>query len=363
MTHYQSTHYPCIVEEYQPSIVDGELILFSAKTQREFHLNESSKLVWGLCNGESTVDEIIDLLADAYPEARDKISPDVHNVLNSLYQDGAIYFRESRPKKIAILVIAATTRPIYVHYIDTYWSKLIEYTNSNKSNIDIYLLFDSREDARGFEHLIDNIIIDRNTEFNGFYDRDSSGHVPGRIPGILSKTVYAYELLQERYDVFFRTNLSSMIHTDRFEKLVESKDTVIYSGGSVWANSLRANLVSYGLVGSGQAIKSLEELDSYASDTFVSGAAFFLGVAEVKHLMTNKKDIRYDIIDDVSIGLLMPDFEVLPKFTLILKREQDVEEMLDKLSARNYSHVRLQQFSVEKAQQLWQELNRLKYWV
>lgn len=95
MKNYQPTHYPRVIEEYQASILDGELILYSAKSEKVFYLNETSKLVWDLCTGNMTVEKIIGLLADAYPDASEKISNDVHNVLDNLYEGGAILFSDS----------------------------------------------------------------------------------------------------------------------------------------------------------------------------------------------------------------------------------------------------------------------------
>ena len=263
-------------------------------------------------------------------------------------------------KRTAILVIAATNSPLYVHYIETYWAQLIRHTNINSPNIDIYLLFEDSNDALGFEYLSDNIIIDENTELNGFFQSKNT-HV--YIPGILSKTVYAYELLQGEYDVFFRTNLSSMIHLKNFECFIESKNHIIYSGGSVWADALRANLVANGRVGKDQKLKSLAELDSYKGDTFVSGSGYFLSAPEVKQLIAGKKDIRYDLHDDVAIGLMMENYEYLAGFTLTLQPDEDITKMLAKLKSKNYCHVRLEHFPVDKARRLWGELSRIQFWV
>ena len=92
---YQPTHYPRIIEEYQASILDGELILYSAISEKVFYLNETSKLVWDLCTGKMTVEKIIELLTSAYPDASANISIDVHNVLDNLHDGGAILFSDS----------------------------------------------------------------------------------------------------------------------------------------------------------------------------------------------------------------------------------------------------------------------------
>ena len=42
-------------------------------------------------------------------------------------------------KRIAILVIASTSSPLYVHYIRTYWSALIHHTRVHRPHIDVFL--------------------------------------------------------------------------------------------------------------------------------------------------------------------------------------------------------------------------------
>lgn len=96
---HKPTHYPRIVEEYQASILDGELILYSPSSEKVIYLNESSKLVWDLCNGELSVQNIIGLLADAYPESGQDIARDVHSILSNLVEGGAISLSDS-PIKI-----------------------------------------------------------------------------------------------------------------------------------------------------------------------------------------------------------------------------------------------------------------------
>lgn len=256
-------------------------------------------------------------------------------------------------KRIAILVIAATTKPLYEHYIKTYWSDLIKFTNAEKPNVDVFLLFENAEGAKGFEHLSDNIIIDQSTDFNDYYDSKTAHKA---IPGILSKTIYAFKTLQGQYDVYFRTNLSSMVNLEKLETLVESKKNISYSGGLVWKDALRQNMTTYGWFGPDKKLKSVDELAFYKSNTFISGSGYLLSSKEAAYLIANQADIRYDIPDDVAVGLMMESHEHLPGFSLILKPNEELQVLLDKLLADNYYHVRLQHFPLEKAQALWNEL-------
>jgi len=257
-------------------------------------------------------------------------------------------------KRIAILVIAATTKPLYVHYIKTYWSALIEHTNAQNPNIDVFLLFETSENAQGFEHLRDNIIIDGQTERNQYYDVQ----IPksGNAQGILSKTIYAFKQLQNEYDVFFRTNLSSMVNLTELEKIANSEKPIIYSGGMIWADCLRQHMMHNKKVGPDKSIKSIDELAHYKSNTFISGCGYLLGSKQVDYLIANENDIRYDLSDDIAVGLMLADYEHLPNFTLILRNDMSIATMVDKLLNQQYVHVRLQHFPLEKAQALWQEI-------
>lgn len=250
-------------------------------------------------------------------------------------------------KKIAILVIAAFNQEVYKHYINTYWTDLINYTNKHKPNISIYLLFDRDMDLANYESIRGNIIVDGNTNYNGFV-KEKQGNF---IPGILSKTVYAFEKLQQDVDVIFRTNLSSMIHLPKFEKYVKEND-ILYSGAYSWTNALRSHLVYLGKIGPKESIKSLEDLAEYEGNTFISGCGYFLNKKEINHILEHKEKIRYDIIDDVSIGLMLKDFKILHNFLMKVDKSDTQEIVLEKLAKDNI-HVRLEHLPLEKAKEVY----------
>ena len=263
------------------------------------------------------------------------------------------------PKKIAILCIAASNQPVYVHYIHTYWTSLINFTNAHRPNIDVFLLFQQGHNIKPYLYLSDNIIVDENKDFNGFF-KPEHGHKA--VPGILSKTVFALEKLKGKYDIFLRTNLSSMIHIGNLEKLAESKDRFIYSGAGIWQNALRKDLVFRNRVGEDKSIKSLDELASYPGDTFITGSGYILGPDDVERIIANKHLLRYDIVDDVSIGLMIPHHEYIKGFSMKIPTLMQLEDVLDKLKRGRYCHVRLQYFPVEKASALWDQLRSLDHW-
>ena len=255
-------------------------------------------------------------------------------------------------KRIAILVIAATNQPIYIHYIKSHWTQLIQYSKS-LSNVDIFLLFEQETDLSEFNDLSENIIRDETINLNQLVEPK---HQTINIPGILSKTIYAYELLQNQYDVFFRTNLSSYIRLSDFDHYVQNKEPLYYSGSVAWSDALRDNLLHHGMIGPDKSIKSLSELDRYEGNTFISGSGFFLNSDEVKDLVKKKHEIRYDITDDVSIGLMFQEHEVLSGFSHIFSSSQTAPEIIDITQRSTCCHFRLEHFPVDKAKAVWEKL-------
>tara|TARA_B110000971_G_scaffold90678_1_gene93267 strand:- start:1954 stop:2688 length:735 start_codon:yes stop_codon:yes gene_type:complete len=237
--------------------------------------------------------------------------------------------------KTVILVIASTNTPLYIHYIKTYWTTLIDYTNYKKPDIDVFLLFNGDTDEKYYKHIRNNVIIDTNKTT--------------RSPGILQKTIYAFEKLQHKYDVFFRTNLSGIINIDSLEKYI-TNNKVIYSGGIIWHNALRENIKEYNL------IDDITELDSYPGNTFISGSGFLLNRDEVRNLIKQKNKIRFDIIDDVSIGLMMLKYQDIPNFTEIIVSGTSLKDKIKQIN-KNRIHARLQWFTLEEARELWNSLS------
>ena len=78
--------------------MDGETLLYRHSLKKTIYLNESAAAVWQLCDGERTVQQVADILADAYPEARAKVVADVNDVIDDLYREGALRL-ESRAAK------------------------------------------------------------------------------------------------------------------------------------------------------------------------------------------------------------------------------------------------------------------------
>ena len=63
---------------------DNEILLYAVSGGNGVYLNETAWLVWEMCGKGHSVDEIITLLEEAYPEHKDSISDDVITAIESM---------------------------------------------------------------------------------------------------------------------------------------------------------------------------------------------------------------------------------------------------------------------------------------
>lgn len=75
--------------------VDGELLLTSAESEQALALNQSSTIIWKLCDGQATVDEIILTLQKAFPENSDDMSQQVNDTLAQLRDANLVFIRDT----------------------------------------------------------------------------------------------------------------------------------------------------------------------------------------------------------------------------------------------------------------------------
>jgi hypothetical protein len=69
--------------------LDGEALLFRPGTQRAMHLNETAALIWRLCDGTRSVEDITALLAAEYPDAG-TMDTDIAAAIDILQIEGAL---------------------------------------------------------------------------------------------------------------------------------------------------------------------------------------------------------------------------------------------------------------------------------
>jgi hypothetical protein len=81
---------PTQVDGFQVENLDGEIVLLHPARNAIIYSNQTGALVWQLCNGERSVDEIVGILSAAYPESKAEIAVDVPQVIQSLVSSGAL---------------------------------------------------------------------------------------------------------------------------------------------------------------------------------------------------------------------------------------------------------------------------------
>jgi len=75
---------------YQLEELDGELLLYHVSDTKILYLNSTASVIWQLCDGKRTVDDIVALLRGEYPEAGDALVGDVEAALAELSAQAVI---------------------------------------------------------------------------------------------------------------------------------------------------------------------------------------------------------------------------------------------------------------------------------
>ena len=78
------------VADVASEVVDGECLVYHPRHARAFYLNPSASVILALCNGARSVDEICDLIRQAYPEAPVSLHDDVVATLGQLEEFGLL---------------------------------------------------------------------------------------------------------------------------------------------------------------------------------------------------------------------------------------------------------------------------------
>ena len=76
--------------DYKLEEVDGELLLYHPGSTKILYCNETASLIWQLCDGTRTGEEIREALKEAFPEAADSIADDVEDTLKKFLEHDAL---------------------------------------------------------------------------------------------------------------------------------------------------------------------------------------------------------------------------------------------------------------------------------
>lgn len=84
---------PTPLKGFQIEDLDGEIVLLHPARNVIIYSNQTGALIWQLCDGHRSVDEIIGILSAAYPESKEEIAADVPQTIQSLVTSGALISR------------------------------------------------------------------------------------------------------------------------------------------------------------------------------------------------------------------------------------------------------------------------------
>ena len=71
-------------------LFDDEVLLYHQVKTQAVYLNKSAAVIWALCNGEHSVQDIEDLLREQYPEAADALPEHIRQSLEQFMDMGAL---------------------------------------------------------------------------------------------------------------------------------------------------------------------------------------------------------------------------------------------------------------------------------
>ena len=188
------------------------------------------------------------------------------------------------------------------------------YTNTNSPNIRILnlVLFSHSEEYDAMYKLTSPYYKKHNIDtlyytFSNTNDIvDDILYIKGsesKIPGILDKTIKAFEYIQpnlDDYDYVVRSNISTIINFDLLKEQLMNKP-IDYGGGIMW--DLQWLHPEGGVIDK-----------THWNKKFASGTSIILSSKLVKRILENKQHIQYDLIDDVAIGVLIHDYfsDIIP---------------------------------------------------
>jgi coenzyme PQQ synthesis protein D (PqqD) len=84
MSNVDSTAIPFRSKDVREEQIDGELLLYLPHATRAIYLNASAAVIWGLCDGKRSLDEMTSIVADSYPDAGADLKHEVQDTVRQL---------------------------------------------------------------------------------------------------------------------------------------------------------------------------------------------------------------------------------------------------------------------------------------
>jgi pyrroloquinoline quinone biosynthesis protein D len=81
---------PRQVAGVETEVVGKEVLLYHPGETRAVYLNPTAALIWGLCDGNRAVREIVRLIGESYPDAGKGLADEVRATLKQMQESGVI---------------------------------------------------------------------------------------------------------------------------------------------------------------------------------------------------------------------------------------------------------------------------------
>jgi hypothetical protein len=70
--------------------MESENLLYRLGSHKAIHLNDTATVIWKLCDGSRTIQDVMDLLMSQYPDAQTAVGADVREAIALLVSEGAL---------------------------------------------------------------------------------------------------------------------------------------------------------------------------------------------------------------------------------------------------------------------------------
>ena len=157
-----------------------------------------------------------------------------------------------------------------------------------------------------FDEVDSFFVVLRENQVNLVEQENDIIYVKGKehLLNILYKTIIALEYLlqQNNYDFVIRSNISTIIHIPNLlQHLYKIPNKNVYTT----SNFFNLSHIDH---------KSGIHNSSIFGTIYARGISIILSIDTVKYLLYHKNKLRYDIVDDVSIGLFFRKFPNIIKY-------------------------------------------------
>ncbi|MEM7346610.1 MAG: PqqD family protein [Chloroflexota bacterium] len=88
--------------DYRLEQLDDELLLYHPTRTSIMYCNETASIIWHLCDGQRTTEEIVSLLSAAYEQPPETVLADVDAVLCQFYEHQAIEYLDANGQVVEI---------------------------------------------------------------------------------------------------------------------------------------------------------------------------------------------------------------------------------------------------------------------